>query len=104
MKTVRFLGGLRPNKYHKSNPQAPELMGRLLITRDTMNKISADSRTNPNDLIEVGLAGWNNQKKYPNGKTDKYLTVEVRPVSEKQRWYQSAAEKNPIHNLDKFFQ
>ena len=104
MKTVRSLGGLRPNKNHKANPQAPEFMGRLLFTRDTLNKIFKDSQTNPNDLVEVGLAGWNNVKRYPSGNTDKYLTVEVRPVSEKQRWYQTPAEENPIANLNEFFQ
>ncbi len=104
MKTVRSLGGVRPNKNHKANPQAPELMGRLLFTRDTLSKIFKDSQTNPNDLVEVGLVGWNNVKRYPSGKTDKYLTVEVRPVSEKQRWYQTPAEENPIANLNEFFQ
>ena len=61
MKYVRSLGGLRLNQ-KPSNPNAPEYLGRLLLTRQAINDIVDDMKTNPNDLIEVALAGWTNTK------------------------------------------
>ena len=58
-----------------ANPQAPE-PGSSAVYPRYLNKIFKDSQTNPNDLVEVGLAGWNNVKRYLSGKTDKYLTME----------------------------
>ena len=104
MKTTRSLGGLRPVK-RKTHPQAPEYLGRLLFTRQTINDIADDMKTNPNDLIEVALAGWTNTKKHKSGFTDKYLTIEIRPVKNKQdQWYSTTDEENPISSLDQFFQ
>ena len=104
MKYVRSLGGLRPNQ-KPSNPNAPEYLGRLLLTRQTINDIVDDMKTNPNDIIEVSLAGWKNTKKHKSGYTDKYLTIEVRSVKQKKdKWYKTSDEENPISSLDQFFQ
>ena len=104
MKYVRSLGGLRPNQ-KPSNPNAPEYLGRLLLTRQTINDIVDDMKTNPNDLIEVALAGWTNTKKHKSGYTDKYLTIKARPVKQKKyRRYKTSIEENPVSSLEKFFQ
>ena len=95
MKYVRSLGGLRPNQ-KPSDPNAPEYLGRLLLKRQTINDIVDDMKTNPNDLIEVALAGWTNTKKHKSGYTDKYLTIEVRPLSKRKiNGIRPVMKKNP---------
>jgi len=99
----RSLGGLRVNKSKNDNKQ-PDYLGRLLITRDTLNCIVADSKNTSNQLIEVGLAGWNNKKRHKSGFVDSYLTVEVRALSNKdKRYLKPTDEENPFTNLEQFF-
>ena len=99
----RSLGGLRYNK-SKTHTTQPDYLGRLLITRDTLDCIVAESRNTSNKLIEVGLAGWNNEKRHKSGYVDSYLTVEVRALSNKdKRYFKPTEEENPFTNLEQFF-
>ena len=103
IKITRSLGGLRPNTFRNSI-QAPEFLGRLLFTRETLKAINADAQTNPQDFIEVSLAGWKNTS-FHRGKSDHYLTIEIRSLSNKNdRWYRTNADQEPITSLEQFFQ
>ena len=104
MRYTRSLGGLRLNKKRKDHERAPEYTGRLLLTRDTLEDIYEESRDNENDLIEVSLAAWKNERTHKSGKKDRFLTVEVRALSQRdERWYKAAAEEDPILELETFF-
>ena len=102
-KITRSLGGLRPNTFRNST-QAPEFFGRFLFTRKTLRAINEDAQTNPHNLIEVSLAGWKNTS-FHKGKGDHYLTIEIRPLSNRyDRWYRTNADQEPIASLEQFFQ
>ena len=102
-KHKRSLGGLRPNKA-KTFDQQPDYIGRILLKRETIQQLYAELKSNPNDLIECGLAGWSNQKRKKNGAIDKYLTIEVRPLKDNQtRFYLPDDDENPFTNLEAFF-
>ena len=99
----RSLGGLRHNK-NKNQDKQPDYLGRFLFTRETLYSIVSEMESNPNSLIEVGLAGWINQKKHRNGFTDTYLTIEIRSLGERDdRLYKPTDEENPFSNLEQFF-
>jgi len=99
----RSLGGLRYNK-SKNHKTQPDYLGRLLITRETLQSIVIDAQNNSNPLVEVGLAGWNNEKRHKSGFVDSYLTVEVRALSNKdKRYFKPTEEENPFTNLEQFF-
>jgi len=99
----RSLGGLRYNK-SKNDDKQPDYLGRLLFTRDTLNSLINEMHSNPNDKIEVGLAGWNNKKRHKSGFVDSYLTVEVRTLSNKdKRFWKPTDDENPFTNLEQFF-
>jgi hypothetical protein len=99
----RSLGGLRKN-HKKTQEKQPDFTGRHFFKRETIKQLYAELENNPNDLIECGLAGWNNQKRLKHGGIDKYLTIEVRPLSSKDpRFYLPDDDENPFTNLEAFF-
>ena len=99
----RSLGGLRKN-HKKTQASQPDYLGRYLFKRETIQQLYAELKSNPNDLIECGLAGWENQKRKKNGSIDNYLTIEVRPLTGTQtRFYKPDDDENPFTNLEAFF-
>lgn len=99
----RSLGGLRKNN-KKTIHNQPDYLGRYLFKRETIKQLYAELENNPNDLIECGLAGWDNQKRLKHGGIDKYLTIEVRSLSSKDpRFYKPDDDENPFTNLEAFF-
>ena len=99
----RSLGGLRVNKSKNDNKQ-PDYLGRMILTKDTLGEIVELYNKSKHEKIELGLAGWNNQKKHKTGWTDSYLTVEIRTLRKNETAiYKPTDEENPIHNLEKFF-
>ena len=99
----RSLGGLRKN-HKKTQESQPDYIGRYLFKRETIMQLYAELEQNPNDLIECGLAGWNNQKRLKHGFVDKYTTIEVRPLTDNQsRFYLPDDDENPFTNLEAFF-
>ena len=105
IKTIskRSLGGLRKNR-KKTQEKQPDYIGRHFIKRETIQQLYAELKSNPNDLIECGLAGWSNEKRKKNGTIDEYLTIEVRPLTDtKTRFYKPDDDENPFTNLEAFF-
>ena len=105
IKTInkRSLGGLRINR-KKTQEKQPDYIGRHFFKRETIQQLYAELQNNPNDLIECGLAAWNNTKRKKNGVTDRYLTIEVRPLTDTQtRFYRPDDDENPFTNLEAFF-
>ena len=99
----RSLGGLRKN-HKKTQASQPDYLGRYLFKRETIMQLYAELEQNPNELIECGLAGWENQKRKKNGAIDHYLTIEVRPLKDNQtRFYLPDDDENPFTNLEAFF-
>ena len=99
----RSLGGLRINQ-RKTQAKQPDFTGRHFLNRETIQQHYAEHKSNPNDLIECGLAGWENQKRKKNGAIDNYLTIEVRPLKDNQtRFYKPDDDENPFTNLEAFF-
>tara|TARA_R110000851_G_scaffold90922_2_gene198595 strand:+ start:60 stop:395 length:336 start_codon:yes stop_codon:yes gene_type:complete len=99
----RSLGGLRKN-HKKTQASQPDYLGRYLFKRETIQQLYDELKSNPNDLIECGLAGWNNQKRLKHGFVDKYTTIEVRPLTDKQtRFHKPDDDENPLTNLEAFF-
>ena len=102
-KHKRSLGGLRPNKA-KTFDQQPDYIGRILLKRETIQRLYEDLQNNHNPIIEADMSGWSNQKRYKNGKVDSYVSVEIRPLQDRQTpIYFPEDDENPIHNIDKFF-
>ena len=105
IKTInkRSLGGLRINR-RKTQAKQPDYIGRHFLKRETIQQLYAELKSNPNDLIECGLAGWSNEKRKKNGTIDEYLTIEVRPLTDNQtRVYLPDDDENPFTNLEAFF-
>ena len=105
IKTInkRSLGGLRIN-HKKTQAKQPDYIGRHFLKRETIQQLYAELKSNPNDLIECGLAGWENQKRLKHGFVDKYTTIEVRPLKDNQtRFYLPDDDENPFTNLEAFF-
>jgi hypothetical protein len=99
----RSLGGLRINR-RKTQEKQPDYIGRHFLKRETIQQLYDELKSNPNDLIECGLAGWNNQKRLKHGVIDQYLTIEVRPLTGNQtRFYLTDDDENPFTNLEAFF-
>ena len=99
----RSLGGLRKNK-KKTQEKQPDFIGRHFFKRETIQQLYDELKSNPNDLIECGLAGWNNQKRLKHGFVDKYTTIEVRPLTGTQtRFYLPDDDENLFTNLEAFF-
>jgi hypothetical protein len=105
IKTInkRSLGGLRIN-HKKTQAKQPDYIGRHFLKRETIQQLYAELKSNPNELIECGLAGWSNEKRKKNGTIDEYLTIEVRPLTDTQtRFYKPDDDENPFTNLEAFF-
>jgi len=102
-RTTRSLGGLRRNK-HKKHKSHPDLLGRILLTRDTINDLVVTADKSPNDLIEAELTGWFNAKTHKNGHIDQYLTVEIRKLKKhSEHLYKPTLDEDPIPKLESFF-
>jgi hypothetical protein len=58
IKTInkRSLGGLRIN-HRKTQAKQPDYIGRHFLKRETIQQLYAELKSNPNELIECGLAG-----------------------------------------------
>jgi hypothetical protein len=96
------LGGLRPNPGHDRNPRAPELLGRILIQKTDLEALYRTCCDTDLPLVEATLAGWVNRKPKKNGKTDSFLTVELRPLSADQiPWW--TPQESPHTTLEDFF-
>tara|TARA_R110000851_G_scaffold129452_3_gene262161 strand:+ start:39 stop:374 length:336 start_codon:yes stop_codon:yes gene_type:complete len=99
----RSLGGLRIN-HRKTQAKQPDFTGRHFFKRETIQQLYTELKTNPNELIECGLAGWENQRRKKNGDIDHYLTIEVRPLTDNQtRFYLPDDDEDIFTNLEAFF-
>ena len=98
----RSLGGLRTNPYRGDNPYAPETLGRILLNRDLIIELHAGLVKTGADEVEATLAGWNNANKLPNGKIDRFQTIEVRAMGKGEKpWLQP--QKPQVRSLEEFF-
>ena len=100
---IRSLGGLRPN-LKKNQEKQPDYLGRMFMSRENFMDIVKAFDEKPGEHLELGLAGWTNEKKSKFG-IDRYLTVEIRPLTKDQTpMYKPTDEENIIANLEEFFQ
>jgi hypothetical protein len=102
-KTTRSLGGLRPNK-HKKHQSHPDLLGRILLTRETISDLVEAANQSSINLIEAELTGWFNAKRHKSGHVDQYLTVEIRKLQKPcEPLYKPTLDEDPIPSLEAFF-
>ena len=98
----RSLGGIRSNPHHQSNPRAPEGLGRILLTRATVEALYEDLQQSGSDKAEAKLACWSNVRSLGKGKLDHWLTIEVQPLGPNDRAWREA-EKPEARSLEDFF-